>query len=178
MNLHTTVCQMTWSTRSDGDRGLVFSDELADDEGQAFGYWLPLLRQHVRAIPFEFPYFELPDYEVYFPCTFRGDEIELAARMTSTELSFEIDGTVSEVVAFELNLALKPTSIRKSLAYIDYEKYIGSALLSGERYAFVEVLPVDIDLMNELFREHQLVFVGQTSSFGRRMQSLVSETKQ
>ncbi|GAB5514003.1 hypothetical protein [Rhodopirellula baltica] len=177
MTQYTTVCQMTWSSNRSGVKGLVFSDELADDDGQAFGYWLPLRVRDLSLFDFGMLAFGLPDYQVRFPCTLRNEEIELATRMSSTELSFSIS-QFDETISFELNLALASLLVSETPPYFAHEKYVGEIDIPRDRLVFVEMLPVDIELMNEMFQEHRLVFVGQTKSFGTRLQSLIGDTSQ
>jgi len=171
----STICQMSYSSDKEGNFGLVFSDEIAEDESRAFSYWLPVPREVlIRAQLLESTLFR-EGIAIIFPCSYRNELIELKTQFGFPQFYFSHD-LIGKQVAFQIEIDsyvyLFPRF--RSASSLNLNRYRGG-VSSMQKYdlVFLEVSPIDIDAMNDAYIERDFIFVGQTKSFGRRLESIV-----
>lgn len=159
------IYQMAFGQNRDGSRGLVFTSEQQDYTNQSILFTLPVLE------PIHHPY-DLLEYldtqEIYFPFLLGDQYIDLVAKLNFPELVFEIPETDIRVI-FEIDNDGMPywpyfptgrSSIRRMKYVGNEEKYI----LKNSR--LLNLMPVDLYEMDELYNSHRGVFVGLTPNFG------------
>lgn len=159
------IYQMSFGQSGNGKPGLVFTSEQQDYTNQSILFTLPIIE------PFRHP-FELLEFldhqKVYFPFLLGEQYFDLVARFNFPELIFDIPETDIQII-FEIdngNLLNWPFfPFRKN--FFRKMNYVGSE----EKYilknsGFLNVMPVDLYEMDELYNTHKGVFVGLTPNFG------------
>jgi hypothetical protein len=152
------VCQVACALGQNEEPGLLFSTELKEDASRSFHYGLPLPTKPPRDV------FK-NGHEVFFPIAIGQRVVELRTKL-APRMAFDVPGTELSV-KFTLKLPLE--YIRWPLGYpfrTPISRYVGTKKAFVD-FFFAVLQPIDLEEMDQLYLKYSVVFVGQTTVFGR-----------
>jgi hypothetical protein len=170
MNNRLPIYQFCLGNVNKTKQGLIFSNEIENNNSQSIVYSLPIIQTINHPIEF-FEYIESKQF--YFPFLLGNDYLELPAKIEFPDLVFTIPKTEFEIV-FEIDLYFtyqygfwwRPNP-RKYFSKRNILRYVGKhSKIIPSNSDFIPILPVDLFEMDELYRKHKGVFVGLTPEFG------------
>lgn len=159
------IYQMTYGQDYEGKPGLVFTSEQEGYGSQSFLYAIPILE------PFSYPFDLIENFErqtFYFPFLLGDKYFDLEAKVIFPDLIFTIpekDIQITFAIDTEKFLNWDYFSFKRQLNR--QTKYVGKEnKFLIKNYGFLNLLPVDLYEMDELYNNHKGVFVGLTPFFG------------
>ena len=159
------IYQMSYSQDSDGNLGLVFTSEQELHDNRSIMFVVPLIE------PFRHPFEFIGNFEhqsIYFPFLLGEKYYELEAKINFPDLEFTIpEKNIKITFSIGIDNFINWNFIPFRQQQNNFPKYIGKHnKLLTENNGFLSLAPVDLYEMDELYNEHQGVFVGLTPNFG------------
>jgi hypothetical protein len=156
---------MSFGQDSDGQIGLVFTTEQPADTNQSILFALPLPDQLVHPLKL----IDLLEHEaIYFPFLLGDKYYNLRGEVSFPEVVFTVPG-IGIQITFEIDgrELFDWTFYRPIKRKTNRLKYVGKQNNYIERNTtFLNLLPVDLLSMDDLYNDHGGVFVGFTPNFG------------
>lgn len=159
------IYQMTYGQDREGNTGLVFPSEQEGYDSQSILFTIPI----VEPFRHSFDLLKFFDYqEFYFPFLLGEKYYDLKAKVNFPDLVFSVPEKSIDIV-FEIdrgNFGVWEFFPFRRRQY-KRTKYVGKQNgLLMKTYDFMNLLPVNLYAMDELYNKHQGVFVGLTPNFG------------
>lgn len=158
------VYQISLTSHRNGASGLVFTSEQEDTWSQSILFVLPITedvayRSELRKL--------IDRQQIFFPFLLGEQYINLQAQVSFPELRFTVPGT-DIIITFELRNNVISERFRfYDRGFFKNLKYTGKAnYLMVKNFGFLNVVPLDLKAMDQVYLKYGGLFVGLTQNFG------------
>lgn len=174
-NLRLPIFQMTWAEKN-GEFGLMYPSEIEYDS-QDFSFVIPVPVGYINNRPrFDRLKTNILKTQYFFPVEIAGEYMEVNGEVDIKEDLFEPDNdnTVKFIipngtsVEFYIDLFFLKSLYRvKGINRVKMSQYIGNFKKPVfEDFVFIPIIPKNAKILNDLYINHQGIFVGYTKDFG------------
>lgn len=146
--------------------GYIFSSEQQEFGNQSLLFVIPVI-ENIRYPLNIISYLE--SYQFYFPVLLKDRYSELDGEFYFPEIVFSIPET-----DIKITFSVEDGSFTRQILNLKRSmKYVGNQSQAiVKNYGFIQLMPIDINEMDELYFSHNAIFVGLTPKFSNPQNNL------